>query len=54
MEIPLKAYYMGFKIAEVPTVWRERTKGKTNFKVFKLLPRYIKLYLWAIFKSYTR
>jgi len=50
MEIPLKAYYQGFKISEVPTVWRERTKGKSSFKVFKLLPSYLKLYFWAIYK----
>lgn len=50
MELPLKAYYSGFKITEVPTVWRERTKGKSSFKIFKLLPSYMKLYIWAIFK----
>lgn len=50
MEITLKAYYSGFKITEVPTVWKERTKGKSSFKVFKLLPSYIRLYLWAIRK----
>jgi len=48
MEIPLKGYYAGFKITEVPTTWRERSKGKSNFKVFKLLPSYLRLYLWAI------
>ncbi len=53
MEIPLKAYYLGFKIAEVPTVWRERTKGKSSFKMFKLLPNYLKFYLWAIIKSFA-
>lgn len=51
MEIPLKAYYLGFKITEVPTVWRERTKGKSSFKMFKLSPNYLKLYIWAIFKG---
>ncbi len=51
MEIPLKAYYLGFKITEVPTVWKERTKGKSSFKMFKLLPSYLKLYLWAILKK---
>ena len=50
MEIPLKAYYSGFKIAQVPTVWRERTKGKSSFKMLKILPSYLKLYLWAIYK----
>ncbi len=50
MEIPLKAHYLGLKMTEVPTVWKERTKGKSNFSMLKLLPRYIKLYIWAIFK----
>ena len=50
MEIPLKAYYSGFKIAEVPTLWKERTKGKSSFHIFKLLPAYFKLYIWALYK----
>jgi glycosyltransferase involved in cell wall biosynthesis len=53
MEITLKAYYQGFKISQVPTVWRERTKGRSSFKVFKLLPSYLKLYIWAITKRIT-
>ena len=54
MELPLKAYFKGFKITEVPTVWKERTKGKSNFKVFKLLPSYLKLYFWAIMMRLKR
>jgi len=54
MEIPLKAYDQGFKITEVPTVWRERTKGKSSFSILKLLPDYLKLYLWAILKKFTK
>lgn len=50
MEIPLKLYYAGFGMTEVPTVWRERTKGKSSFKIFKLFPNYFRLYSWAIFK----
>lgn len=50
MEIPLKAYYLGFKITEVATTWRERTKGKSTFKIFKLLPDYLKLYFWAVWQ----
>jgi hypothetical protein len=53
MEMPLKAYFLGFKITEVPTIWRERTKGKSSFKMFKLLPNYLKLYTWSIFKKIT-
>lgn len=54
MELPLKAYYSGFKITEVATTWKERTKGKSSFKIFKLLPNYIKLYLWCIKKMIVR
>lgn len=50
MEMPLKAFYLGFKITEVPTLWKERAMGKSSFKIFKLLPSYLKLYAWAIFK----
>lgn len=51
MEIPLKAYFSGFKITEVPTVWRERAKGKSNFNMLKVTPDYFKLYIWAIIKK---
>jgi dolichol-phosphate mannosyltransferase len=50
MEIPLRAFFLGFKVTEVPTVWRERTKGKSSFKTVKLLPEYFRLYIWAIVK----
>jgi glycosyltransferase involved in cell wall biosynthesis len=50
MEIALKAFYAGFKISEVPTLWKERTKGKSSFKVFKLLPSYVRLYVWALYR----
>ncbi len=50
MEIPLKAYYQGFRVTEVPTIWKERSRGKSSFKVFRLLPGYLKLYVWAIYK----
>lgn len=51
MEITLKAYFRGFKITEVPTVWKEREKGKSSFSMLKVLPGYLKVYLWAIFKG---
>ena len=50
MELPVKAYYAGYKITEVPTVWHEREKGKSSFRMFNLIPNYLKLYFWAIKK----
>lgn len=51
MEIPLKAYYNGFKITEVVTVWKERVKGRSSFKMLRLFPNYFKLYFWAITRN---
>jgi len=54
MEIVVKSYLQGFKICEVPSIWRDRSKGKSNFKLFKWLPSYMKWYFLAIFKKPTR
>lgn len=48
MEIVIKAYSMGFKVGEIPTVWRDRTSGKSKFKLFKWLPFYIRWYIWGV------
>ncbi|MFA5005035.1 MAG: glycosyltransferase family 2 protein [Candidatus Omnitrophota bacterium] len=50
MEMALKAYFKGFKVTEVPTVWREREKGQSSFKMFNLTPNYSRWYLWALGK----
>jgi glycosyltransferase involved in cell wall biosynthesis len=53
MEIALKAYLEEFKIAEIPTIWQDRTSGESKFEAFKVGPKYFKLYLWAFF-SYLK
>lgn len=52
LEIALKAYFAGFTITEVATIWKGRSLGKSKFYLFRLAPKYIKLYLWAIFKKF--
>lgn len=54
MEMPLKAYYLGYKITEIPTVWRERQKGKSSFKMLKLTPSYFRVYVWAVLMKLMR
>ena len=53
MEITVKAFFKGYKITEVPTVWHDRSTGKSRFKLWKWLPKYIHWYLFAI-KSKVR
>lgn len=38
----------GYKIAEVPVSWIQRTAGKSTFKVFKLMPSYSHVFLRAL------
>ena len=48
LELTVKAYLKGFKIAEVPTIWKDRSRGKTHFKLFTGAPEYIRWFFWAI------
>lgn len=48
LEIIVKAWKMGYKIAEVPATWWDRTKGKSKFKLLKWLPKYLRWYFYLI------
>jgi dolichol-phosphate mannosyltransferase len=50
LEIILKAFKQGYKITEIPTTWRDREAGKSNFKLAEWLPNYIRTY-FLIFKK---
>jgi glycosyltransferase involved in cell wall biosynthesis len=47
LEITVKAFLAGFRIAETPTVWRERTQGKSKFRLWAWLPHYLRWYFYA-------
>jgi dolichol-phosphate mannosyltransferase len=44
IELTVKAYLLGLKVAEVPTTWRDRTAGQSRFQLWQWLPRYLKWY----------
>ena len=46
IELVVKAYVGGRRIAEVPTTWRDRVAGKSNFKLWKWLPSYLKWFFY--------
>ncbi|MBR4652740.1 MAG: glycosyltransferase [Kiritimatiellae bacterium] len=47
LELVVKCRAKGGKIVEVPTTWRDRVAGKSNFKLWKWLPNYLKWFLYA-------
>ena len=48
MEILIKAHLKGYRIAEVPSVWKDREAGKSNFKLLKWMPKYAYWYFYAV------
>ncbi|HEV7811092.1 MAG TPA: glycosyltransferase [Candidatus Limnocylindrales bacterium] len=48
LELTIKATLAGSRVAEVPTTWRDRTAGQSNFKLRKWLPHYLRWYLAAL------
>ncbi|MFI5116794.1 MAG: glycosyltransferase [Terriglobales bacterium] len=47
LEITVKAFLAGYRIAELPTTWRGRTQGESRFKIWAWLPQYLKWYFYA-------
>ena len=50
LELTVKATIAHRRVAEVPTTWRDRTAGESNFKLRKWLPHYLHWY-WAAFRG---
>jgi dolichol-phosphate mannosyltransferase len=48
LELTVKATLDRRRIAEVPTTWRDRTAGQSNFKLRKWLPHYLHWYWVAM------
>jgi glycosyltransferase involved in cell wall biosynthesis len=48
MELTLKAHWNGWRLAEVPTTWHDRTAGQSRFKLFAWLPHYLHWYFLAL------
>ena len=50
LELTVKATMARRRIAEVPTTWRDRTAGASNFKLRQWLPHYLHWYRVAFFR----
>ena len=51
MELIAKAYILGYKITEVPTVNRDRAAGKSSFQLFKWIRNYLYWYFYILIYS---
>lgn len=47
IELVSKARRLRRPVAEVPTIWLDRTAGVSNFKFRQWLPTYLRWYFWA-------
>jgi glycosyltransferase involved in cell wall biosynthesis len=48
LELTVKATLAGRRVEEVPTTWRDRTAGESNFRLRKWLPHYLHWYRVAL------
>lgn len=51
-EFALKAHIKGFRLCQVPTVYKDRIEGSPNFKMFKMSKRYFSVLLSAVLEKY--
>ncbi|HVF58847.1 MAG TPA: glycosyltransferase [Thermoanaerobaculia bacterium] len=48
LELTVKAHFGGERVEEVPATWRDRSAGKSRFRLLAWLPHYLRWYLWAL------
>jgi glycosyltransferase involved in cell wall biosynthesis len=47
LELTVKGFLGGYRIAEIPSTWRDRTAGSSRFRILHWLPHYLKWYFYA-------
>lgn len=48
MELLVKCHRLGWPIAEVPALWRERLRGRSRFRAIRWSPAYLRWFLYAL------
>lgn len=54
LELTVKAYNKGFSITEIPTTWKDRDSGFSQFQVKNNMKYYLRWYVYGIRKKYER
>lgn len=47
LELTAKARRLRLPVAEIPTIWLDRTAGESNFKLTQWIPKYLRWYRFA-------
>jgi dolichol-phosphate mannosyltransferase len=47
LELTAKARRLRLPVAEIPTIWLDRTAGESNFKLAQWIPKYLRWYRFA-------
>ncbi len=53
LELTAKARRLRRAVAEIPTIWLDRTFGASNFKLSKWIPKYLRWYFFAYGRQLT-
>lgn len=53
LELVAKARRHRQRVAEIPTIWLERSYGQSNFNLTRWIPRYMRWYLYAFGRKLT-
>ncbi len=53
LELVAKARRSGLRVAEIPTIWLERSFGDSGFRLWKWIPHYLRWYFLAFTRSRT-
>jgi glycosyltransferase involved in cell wall biosynthesis len=48
LQLTVKAHKRHYTLRELPTTWRDRDAGEAKFNLRKMLPRYLKWYIYAL------
>ena len=54
IELTAKCHRLGWQIAEVPAQWRERSEGKSSFRVFDWAGSYLRWYFYIFGTTFLR
>jgi dolichol-phosphate mannosyltransferase len=54
IELTAKCHRLGWKIAEIPAQWRERSEGKSRFRVFDWAGGYLRWYFYIFGTTFLK